>query len=199
MRNLLQLLSARWYAGAFWLTPLIAPLLPTSPVLVGSGKLGTPCARMQTANSSWLDRIWLACVWLTGLASASDLQSFEAVRYAGEFGFAVKPPLGAGWVVGVGGIWSGGLGSGKFGTPCARMHFANASMLGCVGGLALLLGLLEDGVLLFAVLDRAVAVDAAAGALVRVLPPKELPLHPASSAAAATAASSTSARAARAR
>jgi hypothetical protein len=41
---------------------------------------------MQMANFSWEAIIWLLCALLTGLATASDLQSSEAAWYAGEFG-----------------------------------------------------------------------------------------------------------------
>ena len=91
-RNLLQVFSAFWTAGELGFTPLIAPLLPVSLLLVGSGKFGTPFARMQTANLSWAALIWMLCAWLTGLATASDLQSLEAAWYAGDCG--LMPSLG---------------------------------------------------------------------------------------------------------
>lgn len=66
--------------------------------------------------------------------------------YAGEFGFAVKPPLDPCDMpcAPVLGIWPGLLGSGKFGTPCARMHSANASGLGLPLGLAAPFEVVED-------------------------------------------------------
>jgi hypothetical protein len=68
----------------------------------------------------------------------------------------VKPPLGAGSAVGVVGGRAIGLGSGKFGTPCERMHLANASMLGLVGVLGTPVVVVDAGAVLCATVGAVV-------------------------------------------
>ena len=123
------------------------------------------------------------------------LQSFEAVSYAGELGFAVKPPLDAGASSGWPELCRAGsaVGSGKFGTPCARMHFANASGLGLGVDLVVLCAVVV--VLVCAMLPPVELVCAMLlpDAMLLVcanLALEELPLQAAISAAAITAASS---------
>jgi hypothetical protein len=98
------------------LPPMTLPLLGGGGVLVGSGKPGTRCARMHLASpSNWSvpfsdeparplfpARLLHAC--------SDDLNAGDSVLMS--FGMA-SPPVA--------------LGSGKFGTPCARMHCAYLS------------------------------------------------------------------------
>lgn len=144
----------------------------------------------------------LLCAWVTGVAIASGRQSFDAVSYAGEFGFAVKPPLGARVMppLDLMGILPELLGSGKLGTPCARMHFANASALGFLLGLAVLAGVVERVLLLVAVLEVSACVTPPDELLLMaatLLPFGELPPHPAISAATIAALNNTPIRGAR--
>ena len=88
------------------------------PVNVGSGKSGTPCERMQAENASRCCCILANCCGLGCPPFGSTFwQACCAARNFGEFGsipdpgpIEMPPPL---------------LGSGKFGTPCERMHAEN--------------------------------------------------------------------------
>jgi hypothetical protein len=92
------------------------PLLGGGGELVGSAKLGTPWERMHLATASSCDlRLADAC-W-PPLPPAKPAHACWAALNAGDsalivFGI-VSPPAA--------------LGSGKFGTPCARMHSASLS------------------------------------------------------------------------
>ena len=147
---------------------------------------------MQAENLSCAVIIWLAWVWVTGLATASEWHSFEARWYEGELGFAVKPPLDPACMVwppaGGGGGWAG---SGKSGTPWARMHFANASMLGLVGVLVLRFGFplaVGGWVSLFAVAEATFVLAVYGELLLRAAGPEALAPQPATNADAITTA-----------
>lgn len=91
--------------------------------MAGSGKFGTPWERMQLTN--WSIAFWLASLWLPppSPAGCSDLHAWEADLNADELGsrsdplvtFKLNLPLLPG--------------SGKSGTPCARMHCEYCSAL----------------------------------------------------------------------
>lgn len=92
------------------------PLLGGGGVLEGSGKFGTAWARMHVASASnW--SLLLCAEPARALFPARLLQACSDDLNAGDsvlmsFGMA-SPPVA--------------LGSGKFGTPCARMHCAYLS------------------------------------------------------------------------
>lgn len=116
---LVHVASADWNCGEFRSTPLNEPSLGVKrpPEKLGSGKSGTPCARMQTANLSSVT--WIACC-CAGLGVGSrPAHAFTASRSCGEFGSMplLEPSETAPWL----------LGPGKFGIPCVRIHVENAS------------------------------------------------------------------------
>src|ERR1700676_3146313 len=89
----------------------------------GSGKLVTPCARMHCEN---LRAFCSACrCWAADGLGSRDWHAFWAVWNVGELGsmplpepMAIPPPPE--------------LGSGKFVTPCLRMHRENLSPSNCL-------------------------------------------------------------------
>jgi signal transduction histidine kinase len=93
------------------------PLLGGGGEVVGSAKLGTPCERMQRASaSSWSFPLSDDPDWPSG-GCASFAQACWAALSAGDCGLmslGMASPACA-------------VGSGKLGTPCARMHRAYSS------------------------------------------------------------------------
>ena len=88
----------------------------SSPLLVGSGKLGNPCLRRQRANASSAE----ICAWLRAGVWVGWPPPGSRCRHA------VLADWNAGDFAAVELIDSlkfrGELGSGKLGTPCERMH-----------------------------------------------------------------------------
>lgn len=87
-------------------------------MVVGSGKSGSPCARMHWANAS-AARFW-AAVSVRGWPAFGkyDLHACRAAWNAGDCGFNPLPLRSMPPLV---------LGSGKVGTPWERMHLASLS------------------------------------------------------------------------
>lgn len=106
------------------------------PLNVGSGKFGTPFERMQAEN-------FKACACCAALTvppcpppGCSDWQAFCAACICGELGSRSEPALAL--------ICSElPTGSGKSGTPCARMHSEYASNPAAPVGAGELLGAAE--------------------------------------------------------
>lgn len=94
------------------------PLPGVGGVVVGSGKLGTPCVRMQRARRSIASlRVSDTGPWSGPPFGISFIHVFWADWNAGDWGLI--PELAP--------IWTppDEPGSGKFGTPCERMQSAN--------------------------------------------------------------------------
>ncbi len=89
------------------------------PTATGSGKLVTPCDRMHLENLSaavWAEAVIFGCVLEPGIRWP---QSCCARRNDGDWGS--MPELGVNRTLPL------ALGSGKFETPCDRMHAENRS------------------------------------------------------------------------
>jgi hypothetical protein len=136
--NGMQIFWAAWNAGELGSIPLPGPPMrtltpPPGPVpIVGSGKFDTPCARMQLDIASASARILALCAadgtppfgmnlrhvciadWNAGALTATPSTLSDAPDPARWLDWIAKPPLPL------------LPGSGKLGTPLARMHFANA-------------------------------------------------------------------------
>ena len=99
------------------LPPTALPLLGGGREFVGSAKLGTPCERMHLASASNCSLLLSDDVPRPPGLCASLAQARRADLKAGAFVLMslgmISPPVE--------------LGSGKFGTPCARMHCASLS------------------------------------------------------------------------
>ena len=89
---------------------------------------------MQVANLSAAAIALLLCDALTTPVGSSDLQACSAAWNVGEFGLTLCGSGAGPPVLGV---------SGKFGSPCVRMHCANATLLAFVGDWALVLAAVE--------------------------------------------------------
>lgn len=91
-------------------------VVPAGGVSVGSGKSDWPFARMHAANLKAACRSLSDIVGGPPLNGAYRLHACWAAWNAGDFaepgGMLIPPP---------------GLGSGKLGTPCERMHWASSS------------------------------------------------------------------------
>lgn len=131
-----QILLAAWNAGELGSTPgppIWTKVPPLEPLwTVGSGKSGTPCARMHLAIASaafckpgadsavepplpgsWE---WQVCIadWNAGALTGTPLTVIVWPDPVVCLAWIRMPPAPL------------PAGSGKFGTPCARMHFENA-------------------------------------------------------------------------
>src|ERR671934_1470257 len=117
-RSFWQAFCAAWKTGERGSIPLEGPIRNDAcpPENCGSGNFGTPCARMQAENLSAWACIFACSAGLGGCPPVGGYfrQAFCAFWKAGESGltpFNVTLPLAEG--------------SGKFDTPCERMHDAN--------------------------------------------------------------------------